>query len=153
MPSTEECPDDEHPSPAPPLILPPPPPEWVERLGDSYPRGNVHRTDRGCRPITKAAADRLPRGKRGHREGLLYDPSQPGCDPREWQVVVSEKELVRRLLFAPEFKGEPPMVLDMHRAPSSTDARLVDDTEFLVDVHGLVREGMDVGGMVGIGRQ
>jgi hypothetical protein len=135
--------------PRPPL---PTLPEWVEHCGDDYPRGNVVRTSTGVTPITQAAADKLPRGKRGQRKGLLYDERWKGFEPRRWRIVVSEKERVRRLLLAPEVAGEPPTVVDVVRSPMTTDWRLLGITEYMVDVHGLVREDDDAfGGMVGIG--
>ena len=127
---------------------------FVRHLGDDFHRGNVIATKKKksmtFKPITRAAADRLPRGRRGQRNGLIYHAGYEGFDPESWQVVVRAHESVR-LVLAPPVNGAPPTVVDIQRTPATTDARLFETTAFAIDEHELVRKDDGVGGMVGIG--
>lgn len=127
---------------------------FVAHLGDDFHRGNVIVTKKKhsttFRPIAREAADRLARGRRGQRNGLVYHAGYEGFDPDSWQVVVKANESVR-LELAPLVDGAPPTIVDIQRSPATTDAELFDITTFAIEEHELVRKDDGVGGMVGIG--
>lgn len=127
---------------------------FVAHLGDDFHRGNVIVTKKKhsttFRPIAREAADRLARGRRGQRNGLVYHAGYEGFDPESWQVVVKANESVR-LELAPLVDGAPPTIVDIQRSPATTDAELFDITTFAIEEHELVRKDDGVGGMVGIG--
>ena len=130
----------------PPLL----PLRHVEHLGAQAHRGNVVCKQSGFSPISASAADKLPRGRRGQRNGLVYHPEYDGFAPDSWQVVINAHESAR-LELAGAVDGAPSTIVDIQRAPATTEARLLEITEFAIDQHAMVRQSDGVGGMVGIG--
>jgi len=124
----------------------------VSHLGDNYHRGNVIKSRNKreeFQPISRAKADRLPRGRRGQHNGLLYDPRYVGFHPDRWEFVVRANESARFELES--LVGAQATVVDIQRSPATTDSKLIDITTFAIKEHNLVRTGDGVGGMVGIG--
>jgi hypothetical protein len=126
----------------------------VAHLGDKFHRGNVTVTRKknitSYQPISSAKADRLPRGRRGQRKGLVYHVGYEGFDPETWQIVVRDHESLR-LELAPVVIGALPTIVDIQRLPASTDAKLFDITSLAIEEHNMVQTDDGVGGMAGIG--
>ena len=121
----------------PPLL----PLRHVEHLGAHVHRGNVVYKQSGFSPITASAADKLPRGRRGQRNGLVYHPEYDGFAPDSWQVVINAHESAR-LELAGAVDGAPSTIVDIQRAPATTEARLLEITEFAIDQHAMVPSPM-----------
>ena len=133
---------------------PMPPLRVVAHLGDDFHRGNVMSVRRKhtttYRPIAREAADRLPRGRRGQRNGLVYHAGYEGFDPESWQVIVKAHESVR-LELAPPVDGALPTVVLILRSPTTCYKELFATTTLAIEEHELVRKDDGTGGMVGIG--
>jgi hypothetical protein len=121
----------------PPLL----PLRHVEHLGAQAHRGNVVCKQSGFSPISASAADKLPRGRRGQRNGLVYHPEYDGFAPDSWQVVINAHESAR-LELAGAVDGAPSTIVDIQRAPATTEARLLEITEFAIDQHAMVPSPM-----------
>jgi hypothetical protein len=80
----------------------------------------------------------------------VYHPEYDGFAPDSWQVVINAHESAR-LELAGAVDGAPSTIVDIQRAPATTEARLLEITEFAIDQHAMVRRSDGVGGMVGIG--
>jgi len=128
----------------------------VAHLGDNFHRGNVLMSRKNnvdvFQPISRAKADLLPRGRCGQHKGLLYHEGFNGFDPKTWEVVVSAHQSVRLELDSVVF-GDPPTIVDIQRAPTTTDSKLFDITTLAIKEHNMVRTDDGVGGMVGIGNR
>ena len=110
---------------------PMPPLRVVAHLGDDFHRGNVMSVRRKhtttYRPIAREAADRLPRGRRGQRNGLVYHAGYEGFDPESWQVIVKAHESVR-LELAPPVHGALQTVVLILRSPTTCYKELIATT-------------------------
>ena len=93
----------------------------------------------GFSPITASAADKLPCGRRGQRNGLVYHPEYDGFTPESWQVVITAHESTRLELAGP-LDGAPSTIVDILRSPATTDARLLEITAFAINEHAMVRQ-------------
>ena len=93
-----------------------------------FPRGNVRRDLRGhSLEIGPVAADRIPRGRRGQRPGLLYDESAPGFIPSKWPFVSvpSPDNAGTRFVLGGEREGMRSTVVDVaYRHVDTRMARL-----------------------------
>ena len=93
-----------------------------------FPRGNVRRDLRGhSLAIGPVAADRIPRGRRGQRPGLLYDESAPGFTPSKWPFVSvpSPDNAGTRFVLGGEREGMRSTVVDVaYRHVDTRMARL-----------------------------
>jgi hypothetical protein len=126
----------------------------VAHLGDNFHRGNVLMSRKKnvdvFQPISRAKADVLPQGRRGQHKGLLYHEGFNGFDPKTWEVVVRSHQNVRLELFSMVVDA-PSTIVDIQRAPTTTDAKLFNITALAIAEHNMVRTDDGVGGMVGIG--
>jgi hypothetical protein len=86
------APDDVAPPEHRPLLPPEEVPKGNVRLYKAGKRAKIHSTSQ---------AAKLKTGRRDQVPGLVYDPSQPGCDPRTWRVVCDEHETRRLCAHSP----------------------------------------------------
>ena len=120
--------------------------EQIPMLPESeYERGNVRKFPTGhVFPIEPDAADALPVGRRGQRNGLMYDMEWIGHDPHHWPTTVlpsaTGEESEWEMQLEDELGGEDVTLSVGYEA--QPDSRLEGCAETLIDCHvAACREG------------